>query len=596
MVEPGRQFAKPPAKDQSQVFALQLGDRSFSGRLNNPAFLAVRLPAGSLDVSVDNPGQTPAERLVFTQLDQRDEVAAQFATFEAQIPRVGVHVGLRRDCGHTFRQVGEPQNSPSTDLLTYTFEGAINDYPRPDVQADNDNYLAGVREIAVRSEYTDGRDMPRLLIQRIEFEGPLVEQWPPATHQRIFIRSGNESDHPVYAREIIRSFATNAFRRPVRADEEEWLMEVWRNSYEAEPNFRQSIQDTLTVVLTSPQFLHLIEESSSPKHEDINDYELASKLAYFLWNGPPDEILLELAQNGTLRPELDHQLDRMMMSPHFRRFANEFTTQWLGMKKIDTVEFDIKKYPDLRQETITALQREPAELLLHLIRTNSSVRELVQSEQMVVNEITAQYYSVEKPINSGFDFVPVAHGSGNLGGLLSQAGILAGLSDGRESNPVKRGAWLARKIVGEPPEDPPPNVPALADDLTNLSLRERLERHRNQKGCVKCHLGIDPWGVPLEEFDAAGLFKNNAVDAKSTLPDNTEVASAAELKAYLAEERLDQVAFSFLKHLATYATGRDLGFNEIASLRRESLALRDQNYAMRELFRYIINSDLFLKK
>ena len=196
------------------------------------------------------------------------------------------------------------------------------------------------------------------------------------------------------------------------------------------------------------------------------------------------------------------------------------------------------------------------------------------------------------------EFVPIRHENENLGGVLSQASILAGLSDGRESNPIKRGAWLARKIIAEPPDDPPPNVPALPeDDGAHLTLREKLERHRNQEGCAKCHAGIDPWGIPFEQFDAGGLFKSDqVVDARSILPDQTEVVDANGLKAYLANDRIGQVAFSFLKHLATYATGRSLTYNEVELIKEEGLELKSDGYRMQEMVRFVIKSELFLNK
>jgi hypothetical protein len=179
--------------------------------------------------------------------------------------------------------------------------------------------------------------------------------------------------------------------------------------------------------------------------------------------------------------------------------------------------------------------------------------------------------------------------------LLSQAAIMAGLSDGRESNPIKRGAWLARRIVAEPPDDPPPNVPTLKEDR-DLPLRERLEQHRNQPGCVQCHTKIDPWGIPLEQFDADGRLKPHAVDARSTLPDQTEVAGFDDLKCYLADDRIDQVAFSVLKHLTTYAIGRSLTYNETETLRQDGLKLGDDGYRMRDMIRYVVRSPMFLEK
>src|SRR6185436_4139875 len=142
---------------------------------------------------------------------------------------------------------------------------------------------------------------------------------------------------------------------------------------------------------------------------------------------------------------------------------------------------------------------------------------------------------------SGFGFVAITHNRPDLGGLLTQPAFLAGLSDGRESNPVKRGAWMARKIIAEPPPDPPPNVPALKEDTQNLTLRQRLEQHRSQPACAQCHASIDPWGVPFEEFDAGGRMKQAVVDARSTLPDKTEISGVTDLKKYLGEDRIDQV-------------------------------------------------------
>ena len=182
-----------------------------------------------------------------------------------------------------------------------------------------------------------------------------------------------------------------------------------------------------------------------------------------------------------------------------------------------------------------------------------------------------------------------------LGGLISQAALLAGLSDGREANPVKRGAFVARKIIAKPPDDPPPNVPELTDD-TELSLRERLEKHRSVKGCAKCHESIDPYGFPLEAFDAGGRFQNRDVDASSTLPDGTLINSFGEFQEYLSNSEIDQVAFSFLKHLSTYAIGRQLTYNELRKLQQDGLELRSHDYRMKDMIHFIVDQDFFRKK
>ena len=466
------------------------------------------------------------------------------------------------------------------------------------MEKDNVNYLAGIREIGVRSEFTDGRDMPRLLVKSIEFEGPIYDSWPPATHRNIFIESPRKNDPSAYAREVIRSFATRAFRRPVTETEFEPIFAVWKNSFVEKKDSRLAFKNALLVVLTSPQFLFLIENSSSPVAEDLDAYELASKLSYFLWNAPPDQRLLDLAAKNALRQSLDEEIARMIRDPRFSQFVSEFASQWLSLDKIDVVAVDAQRFPKLTRDTKTQLRQEPVQFLRYLIEQNLSVRNVVQSDFLVANEVTASYYNLADRTESGFLFVPIKHENANLGGVLSHAGILAGLSDGRESNPVKRGAWLARKIIAMPPDDPPPNVPKLPeDDGTKLTLREKLERHRNQKGCVKCHTGIDPWGLPFESFDAGGLWKQTQnLDTHAKLPDGKEVADINGLRSYLANDRIDQVAFSFLKHAATYATGRTLTYNELAFLREQSTQMKATDYRLQELLRFVIKSDIFLKK
>jgi hypothetical protein len=482
------------------------------------------------------------------------------------------------------------------ELTRYTFGGAIRNFPDPQVEKDNVNYLAGVREIGVRCEYLDGRDTPRLLIRSVEFEGPLYDAWPPATHRNIFIDDEGKGETPAYAKKVIRTFATRAFRRPVTEQEEGALFAVFAKAVAGGSSFRDGIKDALQVVLTSPQFLFLVERSPSPAAEPLDEYELASKLSYFLWNGPPDTTTLKLAAVGRLTTNLDAEVARLVADPRFARFAREFADRWLALDKFATLEPDKGRFPRLARDTRTQLRKEPARFLEHLMRTNLPVRNLIESDFVMANDVVADYYGLADRPESGFRFVPIRHGRPDLGGVLTQPAVLAGLSDGRESNPVKRGAWLARKIVAEPPDDPPPNVPALKEDTRSLPLRQRLEKHRNQPGCAQCHTKVDPWGVPFEEYDAGGLFKKSKVDARSRLPDKTEVADFAGLRKYLAEDRIDQVAFSVLKHLATYAVGRNLSYSELEFLRTDGLRLKPDGYRMRDMIRYVVASKIFLEK
>ena len=610
-----------PSPNRS-LLSMTLSERQFSGQLfeatvaaTNPAdpadaqqamnvirsstaFLLVRLPAGEISLTTRFGDGSRLHRVAFTKISDETDLARRFALFETRSPRLSVYLGLRRDCGSTLAQVGEPRLVAETEFAEYVFQGAIKDFPSPDVEKDNVNYLAGIREIGVRSEATDGRDMPRLLISSIEFEGPYFSSWPPETHRKIFQSASPGQTPAAEARDVIGSFATRAFRRPITAEEDDQLFQIWQTSYAQNHDTHQSIKNALTVVLTSPQFLFLIENSSSPEPEELNSYELASKLSYFLWNTAPDQRLLDLAATKSLQQTLDTEIDRMIGDPRFGQFVQEFGSQWFSLDKFDVVAVDPIRYPALTLEIKKHLRQEPIQFLRYLIEQNRPVRQLVQSDFIVANEVVANYYKLADRTESGFQFVPVKHDNAALGGVLSQTSILAGLSDGRESNPIKRGAWLARKIIADPPDDPPPNVPQLKDDDTSkLTLREKLERHRNQKGCVKCHTGIDPWGVPFEMFDAAGMLKEaNSADPRSVLPDGTIVNNLNELKAYLADQLIDQVAFSFLKHMATYAVGRSLTYNELAFLREQGGQLKSDGYRIRNMVRFVIKSDLFLTK
>ncbi|MCC6590279.1 MAG: DUF1592 domain-containing protein [Bryobacterales bacterium] len=595
LIEPGREFAVPPP-EKPQEITLKLGGRDLQGALQQPAFAVVRLEAGPLAIEAENAGVRRLDRIVFTSVSATADVGQRFAKFEKRSPRLGVHLGLRRDCGSTFARVGTVRDVSTTAFQKYIFEGAIRNYPSPDVEKDNVNYLAGVREIAVRSEYTDGRDMPRLVIKSVEFEGPYYDEWPPATHKNIFIDSPQKNDPPAYARQIIRRFATRAYRRPVTPTEESTLIAVFQKTHTATGDFQAAVKDALQVVLTSPQFLFLVEKSQTPQPEPLDNYELSSKLSYFLWNGPPDARTLQLAAAGALRTQLDAEVDRMVADPKFARFAREFGAQWLSLDKFSVLEADRKRFPKLTRDVRTHLWEEPIRFFEYLVRNNLPVKNLITSDVVVANEAVASYYGLGDKTEKGFQFIPIAHGRRELGGVLTQAAMMAGLSDGRESNPVKRGAWLARKIVAEPPDDPPPNVPALKESSEGLTLRRRIEQHRSQHGCVQCHTKIDPWGIALEEFDADGRIKTKPADARSVLPDNVEVNGIGDLKRHLSEDRIDQVAFSVLKHLATYATGRTLTYNEVNFLKKDGLRLKAGGYRMRDMIRYVVTSKLFLEK
>ena len=593
---------------RDDVMTADIGQRTFSRRLKgkftaNPdgqviiPFLVARFTKGTSPIKIGNGDGKNLKRVHVSPVNDESKAGRQFAAFEKRAPTVSAHIGVRTDVGPRFTQINQLRAVPSATVERYSFRAPISSFPSPETEKGNANYLAGLWEIAIRSEPSGDRQVPRLLLSAVEFEGPFYETWPPRGHRDIFIPSGRRNDPPAYAREILEHFAARAFRRPLTAKELESLVKVWQKSYSRDQDFQQGIRDALVVILTSPQFLFLVEESAGPQAEPLSPYELASKLSYFLWNTTPDEKLNSLAENNKLRATLPAEIDRLVADKRFAQFTDEFVSQWLSLDKFDVVNINHGTFPRLSREARRELRKEPVRFVTHLLRANMSLRNLIDSDFILANEVVEDYYGIAASAAQGFDFIPVRHGSETLGGILTQAAILSGLSDGHESNPVKRGAWLARKIIAEPPKPPPPNVPDLEKETKGNTLRERLEQHRNQEGCAQCHQKIDPWGLPFEAFDAAGLLKRGEVDTGSTLPDNTEVADANALKKYLSAERIDQVAFSFLKHLASYGIGRSLTFNELEYLKNQGKkTLKAGGYRMKDCILFVIESPMFMEK
>ncbi len=597
---------------KDDVMIADIGDRTFSKRLKPPyhktddgevivPVLVARFKMGEYSLKVKNGDNKTLKSAYLTPVLAKSETEHKFLSFEKRVPHLSVHMGVRTDVGARLSKFATTEPVRSKIPERVSFRASLSSFASPDTEKENVNYLAGLSEIAVRSEPTDDRQIPRVLIKGVEIEGPYYESWPPRGHSNIFIPSKNKDSHPVYAHEIIDHFASQAFRRPLKEKECDALLKVWEESYEELQDFTESIKDVLLVVLTSPQFLFLIEESEGPQAEELTSFELATKLSYFLWNSTPDQKLLDLAYRGKLEESLKSEVSRLVSDNQFSQFTEEFVHQWLSLDKFDVVSIDRGRYPKLNKETRREVRREPIKFVEHLNRENLPLRNLVDSDFIVVNDVVAGYYGLGTQLETGYQFAPLLlrtkEEKETFGGVLTQAAILSGLSDGRESNPVKRGAWLADKIISEPPDPPPPDVPELPKETKAKSLRERLEQHRNQKGCMGCHEKIDPWGLPFEHYDAGGLWKKKKVEASSTLPDKTEISGIQDLKRYLANDRIDQVAFSYLKHLAVYATGRDLTFNELEYLRKEApKALKEDGYRMKDCVLFIVKSPIFMEK
>ncbi|MEM7235809.1 MAG: DUF1587 domain-containing protein, partial [Planctomycetota bacterium] len=263
---------------RDDVIVADIGKRTFSKRLKGKfppdgdgdivvPFLIARFEAGTVQLTLRNGDGRTLRRAHFTRVPDGSQAAREFASFERRVPHLSVHLGVRTDVGARLSMADRPKPVPSSTIERYSFHAPISSFASPDTEEDNPNYLAGLRELAIRSEPTDTRQMPRVLVHAVEFEGPYYESWPPPAHRKIFFRSPDRSNPTTYARQIIDRFASRAYRRSPTAKELDNLLAVWRTSFEEHLNFQESIRDTLLVILTSPQFLFLVEKSADPKPE-----------------------------------------------------------------------------------------------------------------------------------------------------------------------------------------------------------------------------------------------------------------------------------------------------------------------------------------
>ena len=433
-------------------------------------------------------------------------------------------------------------------------------------------------------------------IDYIEITAPFVTEWPPASHRRIFPEQAQSEDERVQARRILSNFMPKAWRRSVSDQELEERVSLFQKIRPSYSDFQETMIEVLASVLASPHFLYLAQSA-----ETITDSELASRLSFFLWSSQPDETLLFAATEGLLRVPgaLAQQAERMLADPRAERFAQQFTHQWLGMELLDHLEVDDEAYPDFSEELKLSMQREPIAFFQYVLDKDRSVMDFLHADYALVNQRLAGHYGVDQVFGNHFQKVSLAAGS-ERGGLLAQAGLLAMNSDGKDSHPLKRGIWLLESILHDPPPPPPPAVPEidLADpEILKMTMKERMEDHRNDPACISCHAKIDPWGIAFENFDATGAWRDmidgKPVDATSKLYNQSELSGMEGLKRYLLENRQDQFARAMVHKLASYALGRPLGFADLGEVEQITAKLRQEGDGLRTLIKLLVESELF---
>lgn len=395
-------------------------------------------------------------------------------------PQLAVGLGCTNLHGIEIKTVGEPIVIEHAEPRTYEFRARLENFPLPNPGHFRDQNCSILLAWNAAPPTGLAPAPPRLKIDWLEFESPFLEQWPPASHTRILFPNTTGLAEPDYAREVLRRFATRAYREPVDKAELERLVRFWTEARPNADSLEASLRETLSLVLTSSRCLALpASRSGEAGKQRLTDYELAARLSYFLWSSMPDETLLQLAEQGRLRdPQvLAEQTRRMIADAKSRQFAEQFAEQWLELDRLQRVTVNKGRYPAFNEPLVGAMKQETVLFFDHVLRNQLSVLLFLDSDFTVANERLAQHYGVPDVQGPSFRKVPLDPAL-QRGGLLTQASVLTGNSDGSDGHPIKRGMWLLKNLLDDPPPPPPPNVPQLdraADpNLKGLTITSTL--------------------------------------------------------------------------------------------------------------------------
>jgi hypothetical protein len=411
-----------------------------------------------------------------------------------------------------------------------------------------------------------------LLVESIEITGPPARMAGEAQRRLFVAVPGKDVSKRDAAQKIAEAFALRAFRRPPTAAEIQALLKIFALADNQDEVFNESIKLMLKAVLVSPQFLYRTPDDrpdAKPAKDGsvpVGDFELASRLSYFLWATMPDDELFKLAQAGTLHDPavLTAQVRRLIKDPRSRSLAEDFAAPWLGLDRVAELTLDEKKFPGVGKELRQALCDEGTVFFDSLMRDGGSVLDLIDSDYAWMNGLTAKLYGNDAV--KGPKMQKVHLDDPNRGGAATMPGVLMATSTPNRTSPVKRGKWVLEQLLGASPPPPPPNVPALdkqdVPENAHLTLRQRTERHRDDPACASCHRIMDPIGFGLENFDAIGRWRTSddtggPVDAVGELPGKQRFASPSELKKILMG-RKDEFLRTFTGKLLAFALGRKL--------------------------------------
>ena len=540
-------------------------------------------------------------------------------------PLLEVSLGYRPDTQILMREF-DLVEVRSTEEQTFEFRGRLEEYPLP-VRGQG-KYPGLV--VRVRNRFDDRSPRPKeekgdnkkfypdephlasIDIKKVEFAGPVFEQWPPRSHTGILFESPlRQNDELAYATEVLGRFMNRAYRRPVSVEEVETIVTFFKRVRPDFPTFEGAMIEALSLVLIRPEFLYMMEPSGDEKRP-VNQWELASRLSYFLWSTMPDSGLVELAEQQKLaNPKIMvEQVQRMLEDPRSDRFFRQFSEQWLQLKNMESVSIHPKLYPDFDERLRDDMKRESISFLKEMIDQNLSPDLFLQSDFAMVNGRLASHYGLEGVIGETFQRVELPSGS-YRGGLLGQASFLMANSTGADSHAIRRAVWIRDRILNDAPAPPPPDVPSLEESTPNfheLSVTQQLEIHRQKPSCANCHKNLDAWGVALENFDAVGKWRDEVrrlhrnqevmlpVESKGELPEGIVLEDIADLQDHLLLNERDAFVQSLVVRLLTYAMGRRLERADQNAVSAISDQVLQKDLGMRDLINELVLSRPFNTK
>jgi mono/diheme cytochrome c family protein len=485
--------------------------------------------------------------------------------------------------------------------------------------------VAGKRKVTVRfinDAVIDDQDR-NLFVKSVTVRGPLPSDADRRIYNEVFFIQPTADDRgrrlpdvepgarriteKQAAMKVIERFATRAFRRPLAGGELAMLTRLYLEARDDGDDYESAVQLVLTATLVSPHFLYRAIGNPRPNDPDfiyeLDDYELASRLSYFLWSSMPDDRLLDLARARKLGDpdELRRQVDRMLKDPKADALVENFAGQWLLLRKLDGLEMDPKRYPQFNDKLREAMRTEAELFFADVLRDNRSVLTFLDSDRTYVNETLAKHYGIDGV--RGDDFRPVQLPKGSpRGGVLTMAATLTVTSEATRTSPVKRGDYVLSQLMGTPPPPPPPDVPPLEQATQNVgedaTLREQLAAHVADPNCAVCHKRLDPIGLAMENFDAVGVWRDKEagkpIDATGELPGGVRFDGPVELKRVMLGKG-EQFVQNLSEKMLTYATGRGTEPFDRPTIQKITQSVEDDQYRMQSLIEAVVLSDAFRK-